>query len=41
MTDDFAELPLGDQQPADPALDLVARPPAFDVPAACVHDGEG
>jgi hypothetical protein len=30
MTDYLAELPLGDQQPrANPALNLIAWPPAF------------
>jgi hypothetical protein len=32
MTDDLAELPLGDQQArGNPALDLIAGPPTFDV----------
>ena len=41
MADDFAELPFGDQQPgANPAFDLIAWPPAFDVAADRLDDGE-
>src|SRR5262245_26944572 len=42
MADDPAELTLGDKEPgADPTLDLVAWPPAFDVAANGLDDREG
>ena len=41
MADDFAELPFGNQQAGpNPAFDLIAWPPAFDVAANRLHDRE-
>ena len=42
MADDFAELALGHQQSrTDPALDVIAIAPAFDVAADGLDDGKG
>ena len=42
MADHLAELALRDEQSgAHPTLDLIARPPAFDIPTDGFDDGEG
>ena len=42
MADNFAELSLGHQQSrTDPALDVIAIAPAFDVAAHGLDDGKG
>src|ERR1039458_3255420 len=39
--DHLTKLALGDEEAgADPALDLIARPPALYIPADRLHDGE-